>query len=97
MTGIDHLLAQHVAHLFIRDTISVFSEKVNQNDEEDTDHFEVGQISLYNGTRILSYFSDLFLFIHILLKKNSDFPSLFFRKFNNVFRITADRSSARTH
>lgn len=38
--GIDHLLAQHVAHLFIRDTVSLFSEKVNQNDEEDTDHFE---------------------------------------------------------
>lgn len=39
--GIDHLLAQHIAHLFIRDTVSLFSEKVNQNDEEDTDHFEV--------------------------------------------------------
>lgn len=38
--GIDHLLAQHIAHLFIRDTVSLFSEKVNQNDEEDTDHFE---------------------------------------------------------
>lgn len=38
--GIDHLLAQHVAHLFIRDTVSMFSEKINQNDEEDTDHFE---------------------------------------------------------
>ncbi|XP_037818840.1 glutamate--cysteine ligase [Lucilia sericata] len=38
--GIDHLLAQHVAHLFIRDTVSLFSEKVHQNDEEDTDHFE---------------------------------------------------------
>lgn len=37
---IDHLLAQHVAHLFIRDSVSLFSEKVNQNDEEDTDHFE---------------------------------------------------------
>lgn len=37
---IDHLLAQHVAHLFIRDTVSLFSEKVHQNDEEDTDHFE---------------------------------------------------------
>lgn len=32
--GIDHLLAQHVAHLFIRDSVSLFSEKVNQNDEE---------------------------------------------------------------
>lgn len=38
--NIDHLLAQHVAHLFIRDSISLFSEKVHQNDEEDTDHFE---------------------------------------------------------
>lgn len=38
--GIDHLLAQHVAHLFIRDSVSLFSERVHQNDEEDTDHFE---------------------------------------------------------
>lgn len=38
--GIDHLLAQHVAHLFIRDPVSLFSEKVHQNDEEDSDHFE---------------------------------------------------------
>lgn len=38
--GIDHLLAQHVAHLFIRDSVSLFSEKVQQNDETDTDHFE---------------------------------------------------------
>lgn len=38
---IDHLLAQHIAHLFIRDTVSLFSEKVHQDDEQDTDHFEV--------------------------------------------------------
>jgi hypothetical protein len=37
---IDHLLAQHVAHLFIRDTVSLFSEKVNQP-VTDSDHFEV--------------------------------------------------------
>lgn len=37
---IDHLLAQHIAHLFIRDSVSLFSEKVHQNDDEDTDHFE---------------------------------------------------------
>lgn len=46
---IDHLLAQHIAHLFIRDSVSLFSEKVHQNDEEDTDHFEVRfQIKLFN-------------------------------------------------
>lgn len=39
--GIDHLLAQHIAHLFIRDSVSLFSEKIHQNDLEDTDHFEV--------------------------------------------------------
>lgn len=39
--GIDKLLAQHIAHLFIRDSVSLFSEKVHQNDLEDTDHFEV--------------------------------------------------------
>ena len=39
--GIDHLLSQHIAHLFIRDPISLFSEKINQNDECDVDHFEV--------------------------------------------------------
>lgn len=41
---IDHLLAQHIAHLFIRDTVSLFSEKVHQDDEHDTDHFEVSII-----------------------------------------------------
>lgn len=42
---IDHLLAQHIAHLFIRDTVSLFSEKVNQDDTTDTDHFEVWEFS----------------------------------------------------
>ncbi|XP_075235916.1 glutamate--cysteine ligase [Lycorma delicatula] len=37
---IDHLLAQHISHLFIRDTVSLFSEKVDQDDMKDTDHFE---------------------------------------------------------
>lgn len=38
--GVDHLMAQHVAHLFVRDTICLLSEKVHQNDKEETDHFE---------------------------------------------------------
>lgn len=44
--GIDKLLAQHVAHLFIRDTVSLFEEKIDQNDETDTDHFEVAIVLL---------------------------------------------------
>ena len=62
-SGVDDLMAQHVAHLFIRyagnsskivniyrhhsilwkcfrDSVSLFSEKINQDDDVDTDHFE---------------------------------------------------------
>lgn len=37
---VDEQIAKHLAHLFIRDPISVFSEKVNQNDDVEFDHFE---------------------------------------------------------
>ena len=42
--GIDHLLAQHIAHLFIRDPVSMFREKIDLDDTVDTDHFEVSLI-----------------------------------------------------
>ncbi|XP_071442481.1 glutamate--cysteine ligase catalytic subunit isoform X1 [Hetaerina americana] len=38
--GIDPLLARHIAHLFIRDTVSLFEERLNQDDSKDSDHFE---------------------------------------------------------
>ncbi|XP_014438517.1 glutamate--cysteine ligase catalytic subunit isoform X2 [Tupaia chinensis] len=38
--GIDHLLAQHVAHLFIRDPLTLFEEKIHLNDATESDHFE---------------------------------------------------------
>jgi len=41
--GVDELMAKHVAHLFIRDTVSLFTNKVREDgvyDENDTDHFE---------------------------------------------------------
>ena len=37
----DDLLAQHIAHLFIRDPISLFAEKLEQSSDSETDHFEV--------------------------------------------------------
>ena len=46
-TDIDDLIAKHVAHLFIRDPVSLFSEKINQDDETDTDHFEVSYLPSY--------------------------------------------------
>ena len=39
--GIDELLANHIAHLFIRDPLVIFSETVDQDDEVSADHFEV--------------------------------------------------------
>jgi glutamate--cysteine ligase catalytic subunit len=39
--GIDDLLSKHIAHLFIRDPIVIFSELIDQDDSESTDHFEV--------------------------------------------------------
>ena len=50
--GIDHLLAQHIAHLFIRDPISLFSEKINQDDANDTDHFEVMHLLSYPNIKV---------------------------------------------
>ncbi|WFD02329.1 glutamate--cysteine ligase [Malassezia obtusa] len=38
--GIDRLLAEHIAHLFVRDPLVIFSERVDQDDEESNDHFE---------------------------------------------------------
>lgn len=36
----DHLLARHFAHLFIRDPLVLFSERINQNNNLENDHFE---------------------------------------------------------
>jgi len=38
--GVDDLLANHYAHLFIRDPLVIFSEMVNQDDSISSDHFE---------------------------------------------------------
>lgn len=40
-SGIDPGLAQHIAHLFIRDAVILFEEKLHLDDSKDTDHFEV--------------------------------------------------------
>uniref|UniRef100_A0A6A7G5Y0 Glutamate--cysteine ligase n=2 Tax=Hirondellea gigas TaxID=1518452 RepID=A0A6A7G5Y0_9CRUS len=38
--GVDELLARHIAHLFIRDPLVIFSEIIVIDDEESTNHFE---------------------------------------------------------
>jgi len=38
--GLDPLLSKHMAHLFIRDPLVIFSETINQDDATSSDHFE---------------------------------------------------------
>eukprot|EP00948_MAST-09A_sp_MAST-9A-sp1_P002264 g2264.t1 len=38
--GIDEILAQHIAHLFIRDPLVIYDGKVKMDDTKRTDHFE---------------------------------------------------------
>jgi len=42
--GIDRSMAKHIAHLFIRDPVSLFSEKIHQDNTKDSDHFEVSRV-----------------------------------------------------
>lgn len=49
--GVDDSLAQHLAHLFIRDSISLFSEKVHQDDTKEMDHFENIQSTNWQSMR----------------------------------------------
>lgn len=44
--GIDELLSKHMAHIFIRDPLVIFSETINQDDETSNDHFEVSAVYL---------------------------------------------------
>lgn len=50
--GIDKLLARHVAHLFIRDPLVVFGERISQvDDRKSTEHFENIQSTNWNTMR----------------------------------------------
>ena len=44
ISGIDDQLARHYAHLFIRDPLTLFQEHIHQDDEQNTDHFEVHKV-----------------------------------------------------
>lgn len=49
--GVDPLLAQHVAHLFIREPLVIYKEKVDQDNSVSTDHFENIQSTNWNTVR----------------------------------------------
>jgi len=39
--GVDRVLAQHVAHLFIRDHLILFEGSIHQDPEKESGHFDV--------------------------------------------------------
>lgn len=47
----DELLAKHFAHLFIRDPLVIFSERVNQDTTVENDHFENIQLTNWQTLR----------------------------------------------
>ncbi|KAJ1304844.1 hypothetical protein OPQ81_005978 [Rhizoctonia solani] len=49
--NIDDLLAKHIAHLFIRDPLVVFSEAIELDDTQSTDHFESLQSTNWQSLR----------------------------------------------
>ena len=58
--GIDPILAQHIAHLFVRDTLTLFEEKLNLDNTKDTDHFEV--------TKSMQFSSKIFVKISFVFR-----------------------------
>jgi glutamate--cysteine ligase catalytic subunit len=49
--GIDIHLAKHIAHMFIRDPLQVFKERIEQDDTKSTEHFETIQSSNWMNMR----------------------------------------------
>ncbi|KAJ8908709.1 hypothetical protein NDN08_005414 [Rhodosorus marinus] len=49
--GVDDLLAQHIAHLFIRDPLVIFEDHLAQDNETDMGHFENIQSTNWNTVR----------------------------------------------
>jgi len=49
--GMDELLANHIAHLFVRDPLVIFKEHIDIDDSSRTDHFENIQSTNWNSVR----------------------------------------------
>jgi len=49
--GIDELLSKHIAHLWIRDPLTLFSKKIELDDEKDYSHFENIQSTNWQSMR----------------------------------------------
>jgi len=65
-SGLDDLLAKHIAYLFIRDPLILYNTNLEQDPETDTNHYEVNACNAPN-LLVLSYFlfPTLLRYIHI--------------------------------
>lgn len=50
--GVDDLMAQHIANLFIRDPLFLYNEYVHENDEDDTYHFDCVHVVNWRSMRL---------------------------------------------
>ncbi|MGH0178517.1 UNVERIFIED_CONTAM: hypothetical protein FKN15_077647, partial [Acipenser sinensis] len=67
--GVDRLVAQHVAHLFIRDPLVVLEETIHQDDENESEHFEVQLTDFENS----AYVVFVVLLTRVILSYKLDF------------------------
>ncbi|KAA1093230.1 hypothetical protein PGT21_029079 [Puccinia graminis f. sp. tritici] len=49
--GLDHIMARHIAHLFIRDPLVIFSETLEPRNDDSMDHFENLQSTNWQSVR----------------------------------------------
>jgi len=49
--GVDDTMARHIAHLFIRDPLVVYKERIKLDDDKDVDHFENVQSTNWQTVR----------------------------------------------
>lgn len=66
LAGVDGVLARHVAHLFVRDPLVIFADRVNLDDREDVDHWENLQSTNWQsvlGSDIIFSFESILVFV----------------------------------
>jgi len=51
IAGVDRILSRHVAHLFVRDPLVIFADRVNLDDRRDVDHWESLQSTNWQSVR----------------------------------------------
>ena len=73
--GIDPLLAKHIAHLFIRDPLVIYDNRIELDATQNSDHFEVCVLPLYSPKVSLNSLLSIRIF-NLRTGKQSDLSPL---------------------